>query len=174
MNFNKRIPKNWVIIALIFSILFLVPFSISANNSLFEYNLIDVLTFSILTLLYFYIDNVKAVKKDRTLIIEKTVEDIQKKCVEVGELLPVSSNYTKFLYLFKYISNKIAVLESLLDKNRIKELNDSFDCLRNFLDQINSQFNTGESSEELKRKIANETVRMESSLGKIIIYIYTE
>lgn len=173
--------KGKIILVIIISIaLFIILSAIriimNGWKSFFEFNVIELLTFIIASIVLFFVTemverkNKKDSKLDDTIL--KIVAKLQEICLEV----PTSSDKSRYLYILKYISNKFVLVNELCDERDKKNIEDAkkdFDTLRDF---IIDNINLGPSyfeDEERKNKIPNLISNIETYLDKVVIRIYS-
>lgn len=172
--------KSGKIILIILLIIFCVAFciiSIIMNGwkSFFSFNIVDILTFSIVSILLYIISRIWEQKSKRNSKIENTIVAIVAKLQEISLKVPSNENHAEYLYSFKYLSNKFEVLAALCDdkdKQYISDAKNNFEKLRDF---ITENINLGSSyfeDKDRKDKIPNLVANIETSLDKIVIEIY--
>lgn len=141
--------------------------------SLFSFNIVDVLTLGIASILIYYLSEKNNDKRKKNEKIENLIVEISSKLNSISLQVPRKEKQKEYLYIFKYISNKFNVLKLLIDKNDERDLENAekeFENLRVFItDNINQEESYFEN---LKERIPNYISNIDTSLDKIIVNIY--
>lgn len=146
------------------------------NCPLFDYNVIDILTCGFVTygVLYFTIANEN--KNNQNIRIEHIIDLINNKLKNVFEPNIDTTRREEYLHTFKYLDNKITVLEKMTKKlgcdNEIKDIKAEKEKLDEY---INENLNEGDeyfTDKTRKEKIPNIVENIESRLDTIILKIY--
>lgn len=167
-----------LIVCLIVASIVLCCISIAMNGwrSFFKFNILDILTFSIISIVLYIISKIGERKDKKNSKIENTIVSVVAKLQEISLKAPSNENYAEYLYSFKYLSNKFDVLQALcdeIDKQYINEAKNNFEKMREF---ITDNINLGSSyfeDKDRKDKIPNLVANIETSLDKVIIRIYS-
>ncbi len=172
---NKKCGKIIAVISVIVFLIILgvIGYKCNSCNAFFSFNLLDLLTFGIASILIYFLTEIKNDKRNKNSKIENVIIEINAKISTISLEIPSEKRQKEYLYIFKYISNKFYVLEELVDKNDKANLDNAkneFDKMREFINDNMSQPKS--YFEERKEKIPNLASNIESNLDKIIVNIY--
>lgn len=172
---DKKYVKIIAIILVIILVIILgiIGYNFNSCNSFFSFNIIDLLTFAIASVLIYFLTEIKNDKRNKNSKIENVIIEINAKISTISLEIPNEKKQKEYLYIFKYISNKFYVLEELVDKKDKENLDNAkneFDKMREFINDNISQPKS--YFEERKEKIPNLASNIESNLDKIIVNIY--
>ena len=139
----------------------------------FSFNIVDILTLGIASLLIYYLTERNNDKRKKNEKIENLIIEISSKLNSISLQIPSKEKQKEYLYCFKYISNKFSVLKLLIEKEDERNLENAekeFENLRVFItDNINQE---ASYFENLKDKIPNYVSNIDTFLDKIIVNIY--
>lgn len=160
-----------VITAIFIWLKYLIP-----NHDLFSYNLMEILTTIVVTIAIFFLTKANDDIKNKNDKIEDIIELLKNKLNDVFNSPIKVDKYAEYLHSFKYIDNKIIVLEKLSShlkcENDIQEIKNEKQKLDDF---INENIGQGEDyfmGDTVKEKIPNILCNIETHLDNIIIQIY--
>lgn len=159
------------ITAIFIGLKYLIP-----NHDLFSYNLMEILTTIVVTIAIFFLTKANDDIKSKNDKIEDIIELLKNKLNDVFNSPIKADKYAEYLHSFKYIDNKIIVLEKLSShlkcENDIQEIKNEKQKLDDF---INENIGQGEDyfmGDTVKEKIPNILCNIETHLDNIIIQIY--
>lgn len=172
---NKNVAKTIAIIMVIVFVIILgiIGYQCNTCNSFFSFNLIDLLTFAIASVLIYFLTEIKNDKRSKNGKIENVIIEINAKINTISLEIPNVKKQKEYLYIFKYISNKFYVLEKLVEKKDKENLDNAkleFEKMREFINDNISQPKS--YFEDRKEKIPNFASNIESNLDRIIVNIY--
>lgn len=149
---------------------------IPSEIALLNYNLMDIITATIITYLVYYFSKKDNDTNRRNEKIEETIGLIRQRLYEVFSSPIEVADKAKYLHSFKYIDNKIFVLEKLsshLDcKEDIEKIKNEKQKMDEFINENISCGNEYFTGESVKDKIPNILCNIENHLDNIIIKIY--
>ena len=174
MNSKKSYILTFIIILLISGFLIWLGCK-NSDKTLFQYNLIEILTCGVVTYGIFYFTIANEKKNNQNTRIENIIELIDKKLRVVFEPNIDVTNQDEYLHSFRYLDNKILILEKMTkslgcDKEiaYIKNEKDKLDVYINEnLNEGNSYFADKSRSEKIPNIIENIETRLDSILLKI-------
>lgn len=174
MNSKKSYIITFIIILLISGFLIWLGCK-NSDKTLFQYNLIEILTCGVVTYGIFYFTIANEKKNNQNTRIENIIELIDKKLRVVFEPNIEVTNQDEYLHSFRYLDNKILILEKMTkslgcDKEiaDIKNEKDKLDVYINEnLNEGNSYFADKSRSEKIPNIIENIETRLDSILLKI-------
>lgn len=173
---NKKHIIVFSIIILLLIIIFIVLKYIFPNQSIFNYNLMEILTASVVTFGIFFLTKVNDDVRNRNKKIENVIELLINKFSKVFNLPIKADKKTEYLYTFKYIDNKIKVLEKLSSHLKCDQDIQDIKNEKQKLDEfINENLCHGEEyfiGKTVKEKVPNILCNIETRLDNIIIRIY--
>lgn len=157
-------------------ICFIVAVCLNGWKKMFEINIVDLLTFSIVSIALFLVSQVSVQKDKKNIKMENIITFVVSKLQEICLIIPSEDNRAEYLYRFKNLSNKFEVLKSICDnkdKQYIENAQNKFENLREYIiDNLNMGLDYFEDSSR-KGKIHNIVTNIENELDKIIIKIYS-
>lgn len=174
MNSKKSYIITFIIILLISGFLTWLGCK-NSDKTLFQYNLIEILTCGVVTYGIFYFTIANEKKNNQNTRIENIIELIDKKLRVVFEPNIDVTKHDEYLHSFRYLDNKILILEKMTkglgcDKEiaDIKNEKDKLDVYINEnLNEGNSYFADKSRSEKIPNIIENIETRLDSILLKI-------
>lgn len=174
MNSKKSYIITFIIILLISGFLIWLGCK-NSDKTLFQYNLIEILTCGVVTYGIFYFTIANEKKNNQNTRIENIIELIDKKLRVVFEPNIDVIKQDEYLHSFRYLDNKILILEKMTkglgcDKEiaDIKNEKDKLDVYINEnLNEGNSYFADKSRSEKIPNIIENIETRLDSILLKI-------
>lgn len=174
MNSKKSYIITFIIILLISGFLIWLGFK-NNDKTLFQYNLIEILTCGVVTYGIFYFTIANEKKNNQNTRIENIIELIDKKLRVVFEPNIDVTKQDEYLHSFRYLDNKILILEKMTkglgcDKEiaDIKNEKDKLDVYINEnLNEGNLYFVDKSRSEKIPNIIENIETRLDSILLKI-------
>lgn len=173
---NKKHIIVLSIIILLLIIIFIVLKFIFPNQSIFNYNLMEILTASVATFGIFFLTKANDDVRNRNKKIENVIELLRNKFNKVFNPPLKIDKQAEYLYTFKYIDNKIKVLEKLSSHLKCDQDIQDIKNEKQKLDEfINENLCHGEKyfiGETVKEKIPNILCNIETRLDNIIIKIY--
>lgn len=173
---NKKKILFLIIILLILMIIFIALKYFFPCCTLFDYNLMDVLTVVVVSLGLYFITEMNDEKTKRNDKIENIINNLKFKFNSVFSLPIKSTKKSEYLYTFKYIDNKIKVL-SIFSKHLkcSEEINKLVDIKERLDEFINDNIGQGDAyfnRKEVKDKIPNYLCDIETQLDDIILKLY--
>lgn len=166
----------FVVILVVTVGLAIIGHAFNDKSELLKYNLIDILTLGIVSIGIYYITELNNDKRRRHDKVENVVTEIVVKLNTILFETPKQSKYTEYLYCFKYVSNKIEVLEKIVTekeyKIHIEDIRKDFESIRTFVTDNINQPEKYFTDKDRKDKIPNLIINIETALDKIIIGIY--
>lgn len=174
MNSKKSHIITFIIILLISGFLIWLGCK-NSDKTLFQYNLVEILTCGVVTYGIFYFTIANEKKNNQNTRIENIIELIDKKLRVVFEPNIDVTKQDEYLHSFRYLDNKILILEKMTkglgcDKEiaDIKNEKDKLDVYINEnLNEGNSYFADKSRSEKIPNIIENIETRLDSILLKI-------
>ena len=174
MNSKKSYIITFIIILLISGFLIWLGCK-NSDKTLFQYNLIEILTCGVATYGIFYFTIANEKKNNQNTRIENIIEWIDKKLRVIFEPNIDVTKQDEYLHSFRYLDNKILILEKMTkglgcDKEiaDIKNEKDKLDVYINEnLNEGNSYFADKSRSEKIPNIIENIETRLDSILLKI-------
>ena len=166
-----------IIIGMVFSIGLFIFLGIKYSNiELFKYNLMDIITTICVSFGIYYLTKLGEEKKDKNNKIENIIELIQKKLTLTFSSPIKSENKAEYLHTFKYLDNKISILENMTNhlkcEEEIRNIKTEKDKLDDFITEnidIGDKYFMGES---VKEKVPNILCNIETHLDSIVLKIY--
>lgn len=165
-----------IITLVVLTAIFIILKCFIQNNSLFDYNLMEILTTIVVTVGIFFLTKANDDIKSKNDKIQDIIELLRNKLNDVFNAPVKLDKQAEYLHTFKYIDNKIIVLEKLTThlkcEEDIKEIKNEKQKLDDF---INENIGQGEEyfiGETVKEKIPNILCNIETHLDNIIIEIY--
>ncbi len=164
------------IIILVVCILLIVLKYLIPNHDLFNYNLMEILTTVVVSFGIYYLTKINDDIKSKNKKTQDVIELLRNKFNDVFNQPIDPKNKQQYLHSFKYIDNKIAVLEKLSTHLKcaedIKELKNEKGKLDDFINENIGQGVQYFLRDEVKEKIPNILCNVETRLDNIILYIY--
>lgn len=146
------------------------------NHDLFNYNLMEILTTIVVTLGIYFLTKVNDDIRKKNEKIEDIIEWLKNKFNNVFNTPIRKDKQAEYLHSFKYIDNKIAVLEKLsahLKCNEdIREIKNEKQKLDEFINENIGQGDEYFLGETVKEKVPNILCNIETHLDNIILQIY--
>lgn len=146
------------------------------NHDLFNYNLMEILTTIVATFGIYYLTKLNDDIKSKNEKVETIIEWLKNKFKEVFEKPIEQSKQAEYLHTFKYIDNKIAVLEKLSTHlkcdDEIRDIKNEKQKLDEFITENIGQGNDYFLGGTVKDKIPNILCNIETHLDNIILLIY--
>ena len=143
---------------------------------LFQYNLMDIITTICVSFGIYYLTKINEEKKDKNNKVENIIDLIQKRLNTTFSLPIKSDNKAEYLHTFKYLDNKIMILENMTKHLKCEEEIRNIKIEKDKLDDfINENINLGDEyflGETVKEKIPNILENIESHLDSIVLKIY--
>lgn len=165
-----------IIILIVLTIFFAAIKNVNTNNSLLDYNLMEILTTIVVTGGIFFLTKANDDKKNKNDKIQDIIELLKGKFNDVFNLPVKKDKQVEYLHTFKYIDNKIIVLEKLTGHlncaEDIKEIKREKEKLDEFINENIEQGEEYFQGETVKEKIPNILCNIETHLDNIIIQIY--
>lgn len=171
--------KNAIIIVIVLVVLTSVLIALKywiPNHDLFNYNLMEILTTIVVTFGIYYLTKINDDIKNKNEKIESIIEWLNSRFKEVFEKPIEKDKHAEYLHTFKYIDNKIKVLEKLSVhlkcEEEIREIKSEKQKLDDFVTENIGQGNEYFLGESVKDKIPNILCNIETHLDSIIVSIY--
>lgn len=168
--------KNILIALAILSVIFIVLNCCFSDIGLFQYNLMEILTTVVVGLGLYYLTKVNNDIKSKNDKIENIVEWLKTKFKETFDSKIETSRQAEYLHTFKYIDNKLNVLEKLSKhlkcEEEIKDIKNEKQKLDEFITENIGQGDEYFLGESVKEKIPNILCNIETHLDNIILLIY--
>ena len=146
------------------------------NHDLFNYNLMEILTTIVVTLGIYFLTKVNDDIRKKNEKIEDIIEWIKNKFNNVFNTPIRKDKQAEYLHSFKYIDNKIAVLEKLSEHLKcnedIREIKNEKQKLDEFINENIGQGDEYFLGETVKEKVPNILCNIETHLDNIILQIY--
>lgn len=165
-----------IIILIVLTIFFAAIKNVNTNNSLLDYNLMEILTTIVVTGGIFFLTKANDDKKNKNDKIQDIIELLKGKFNDVFNLPVKKDKQAEYLHTFKYIDNKIIVWEKLTGHlncaEDIKEIKREREKLDEFINENIEQGEEYFQGETVKEKIPNILCNIETHLDNIIIQIY--
>lgn len=165
-----------VVVLLIISGLFIGLKYWIPSHDLFSYNLMEILTTVIVTVGIYFLTKVNDEIKSKNEKVEDTVEWIRDKLNSVFNCTIKKDKQAEYLHTFKYLDNKIVVLEKLSKHlncdDEIKEIINEKQKLDDFISENIGQGDSYFIGDTVKEKIPNILCNIETHLDTIVLKIY--
>lgn len=146
------------------------------NCGLFQYNLMEIITAICVSFGIYYLTKINEEKKNKNNKVEDIIELIQKRLNSVFSLPIKVENKAEYLHTFKYLDNKILILENMTKHLKCDDEIRNIKIEKEKLDDfITENINLGDNyftGETVKEKIPNILGNIESHLDSIILKIY--
>ena len=146
------------------------------DYSIFQYNLMEIITAICVSFVIYYLTKINEEKKNKNNKVEDIIELIQKRLNSVFSLPVKYENKAEYLHTFKYLDNKILILENMTKhlkcEDEIRNIKTEKEKLDDF---ITENINLGDdyfNGETVKEKIPNILGNIEAHLDTIILKIY--
>lgn len=160
-----------VVTAIFIGLKYLIP-----NHDLFNYNLMEILTTIVVTFGIFFLTKANDDIKNKNDKIEDIIELLRNKLNDVFNSPIRIEKQAEYLHSFKYIDNKIIVLEKLTThlkcNDDIQEIKSEKQKLDDFISENIGQGEEYFKGDTVKEKIPNILCNIETHLDNIIIQIY--
>lgn len=173
---NKKKIGKFFIIMLVATGVFIALKIIFYNNTLFDYNLMDITTVVIVTVGIYILTEFNNDIRNKNQKIEEVVNLLKEKFYNVFDKPIDIKKQAEYLYSFKYIDNKIKVLEKLSKHlkcyDEIKDIKNLTEKLDEFINENLIHGNEYFIEETVKEKIPNILCNIETRLDEIILKIY--
>lgn len=160
-----------VITAIFIGLKYLIP-----NHDLFSYNLMEILTAIVVTIGIFFLTKANDDIKNKNDKIEDIIDLLKSKLNDVFNSPIKVERQAEYLHSFKYIDNKITILEKLSNhlkcENDIQEIKNEKQKLDDFINENIGQGEEYFKGDTVKEKIPNILCNIETHLDNIIIKIY--
>lgn len=145
-------------------------------ESIVNYNLIDILTVTVVGFGLYYLAKNNEVERHKKIYAEKIIEQLKEKFNVVCNQNVKTKEVERYLTQFKSIDNKIEHLKIMLGKiecgeniKRIQDIKDNIDCyIKDNLSEGDEYF----FHVDRKYKLQNYYVNIENQFDKIINKIY--
>ena len=175
---NKKHLTSVIIILLIISGIFIGLKYFFTNHDLFSYNLMEILTTIVVTIGIYFLTKINNDIKSKNEKVEDTIEWIKNKINTVFNCPIEQNKQAEYLHSFKYIDNKIIVLEKLSKHlNCVEDIREIKNEKQKLDDFINENIGQGDEyflGETVKEKIPNILCNIETHLDNIILKIYED
>lgn len=146
------------------------------NNPLFNYNLMDIITVVIVTIGIYILTEFNNDIRNKNQKIEEVVNLLKEKLYNVFDKPIDAKKQAEYLYSFKYIDNKIKVLQKLSKhlkcEDEIKEIKNLTEKLDEFISENLIHGNEYFIGETVKEKIPNILCNIETRLDNIVLKMY--
>lgn len=175
---NKKILAIVIIILLSISLIFIGLKYFFPNHDLFNYNLMEILTTIVVTIGLYFLTKVNDDIKKKNEKVEDTIEWIRNRINTVFNCPVQQSKQAEYLHSFKYIDNKINVLERLSKHlnctEDIREIRNEKQKLDDFINENIGQGDNYFLGVTVKEKIPNILCNIETHLDNIMLKIYND
>lgn len=172
---KKQLWSVLVILAIISGIFIGLKYWIP-DHDLFSYNLMEILTTIVVTVGIYLLTKVNDDIKNKNEKIEDIIEWLKDKFNNVFSTPIKQEKQAEYLHSFKYIDNKIAVLEKLSShlecSAEIQEIKNEKQKLDDFINENIGQGDQYFLGDTVKEKIPNILCNIETRLDNIILKIY--
>ena len=146
------------------------------DSPLFNYNLMDIITAVIVTVGIYILTEFNNDIRNKNQKIEEVVNLLKEKLYNVFDKPIDTKKQAEYLYSFKYIDNKIKVLEKLSKhlkcEDEIKEIKNLTEKLDEFISENLIHGNEYFIGETVKGKIPNILCNIETRLDNIVLKMY--
>lgn len=146
------------------------------NHDLFNYNLMEILTTIVVTLGIYFLTKVNDDIRKKNEKVEDIIDWLKNKFNTVFNTSIKQEKQAEYLHTFKYIDNKIAVLEKLSAhlkcSDDIRKIKNEKQKLDEFITENIGQGDSYFLGETVKDKIPNILCNIETHLDNIILQIY--
>ncbi len=164
------------IILIVLSLIFIGLECHFSDNGLFQYNLMEIITTVVLGFGIYYLTKINDDIKSKNEKIENIVEWLKSRFKDTFDSEIETNKYAEYLHTFKYIDNKLKVLEKLSTHlncdSEIKEIKNEKQKLDEFITENIGQGNEYFRGDSVKEKIPNILCNIETHLDNIILLIY--
>lgn len=143
---------------------------------LFQYNLLEIISGIAVAYALYYLTKINEQKNNQNNRIQEVIELIQKKISSVFEKPVDVSEKKEYLHTFKYLDNKIRILEIMTSELKceieIEKIKTEKDSLEKFVTENLNEGNDYFVKESVKDKIPNILGNIENQLDNITVKIY--
>ena len=147
-----------------------------SSCKLFQYNLMEIVTTICVSFGIYYLTKLGEDKKSKNNKIEDIITLIQKKLVSTFSSPITKDNKAEYLHTFKYLDNKICILENMSKHLKCDEEIRNIKVEKEKLDDfITENIDLGDDyfkGKSVKEKIPNILCNIETHLDSIILKIY--
>lgn len=171
--------KNKKVIFLLLGVLIVIFIGLNCffpDCKLFQYNLMEILTTVVVGFGIYYLTKLNDDIKSKNDKIENIVEWLKTKFKDTFDSNIETSRHAEYLHTFKYIDNKLKVLEKLSVhlncESEIKDIKNEKQKLDDFITENIGQGDEYFLGESVKEKIPNILCNIETHLDNIILLIY--
>jgi len=173
---SKKRSIGMIVILLIISGVFIGLKHWFPDYELFEYNLMEILTTIVVTVGIYFLTKTNDDIRSKNKKVEDIIDWLKNRFNNVfGEPIE-QKRQAEYLHTFKYIDNKISVLEKLTKHLKceadLREIKNEKQKLDDFVNENIGQGDQYFLGEKVKEKVPNILCNIETHLDNIMLQIY--